>query len=394
MAKNLLFLLLICSLYLGIASFSAAPERTSFEGTSTNVESCDAPAPDSFRVTNAGTNFVNLMWQPAWPSATQTLAILKKNTNSNSWESVDTIYNLAGASYTFSNAEYGSTYRFVIATNCTNGGISERTSTIDHVELILDLTIAGRTPVNPVIVPGLCPTIFYQAYNWVGFKIQTIPAGFIPISTLYEFTTSIDNNGNLYPVIKRVNPSGPIYAVGAPLGGTVTYPKSPSPLVITIYGPTSFMVRHYLSETNFIPVGNVHVNLVESGNGNTVQICIDDPNWNQGYTLLPLIASMANGIAPPNGSDISNDRFSFSKNFKAQNPFNEMLNIFVSQDFTSEGNASIRLITLSGQTVFEQHLEISNELISIPTNMVAPGFYILRIENNGETQALKVFKIE
>ncbi|MFN0213302.1 MAG: hypothetical protein ACKVT2_03530 [Saprospiraceae bacterium] len=391
MAKNSIFLLLICTLISGIAGLSSATERTFLEDTSATVESCDAPAPDSFHVTNAGTNFVNLIWQPAWPSATQTLVILKNDTYTNAWVSVDTIYNLSGSSYTFSNAQYGSTYRFVIATNCSNGEVSERTATIDHIELILDLTIAGLTPINPVTVPGVCPEIDYPAYNWVGFKIQNFNE-FASASTLYEFKTNTEN-GNLYPVIKRVNYDGPMMAVAKSFLGTeLKYPTWAIP-IIRVFGSYSFVVRQYKDEINYITVGKVEVTLQQ--NPDKVKICIDSSEpWNPSYIITPLIAEMANGFTPSGNESQTCINCGLNEVIKAQSPFKDILNVFLPPSFVKRLPIKFQMLSLNGEVVIEHQFEAVSDPISISTEMLPRGFYMLRIEANGETQILKTIKAD
>jgi len=393
MAKKLLFSTFYFVLPLVLSSILTAAEPTPYENTPPlTVFACDAPAPDSFHVESAGTNYINLAWKQVWLGATYTLVVLKENPATNSWEYISTFYNIPGSSYTFANAEYGSKYRFKIATNCASGEPSSRISIIDHIEIILDLTISGRNPISPTVVPGLCPAIKYQEFKWVGFKIQ-LGDNLIPTSTLYEFTPGKEN-GFLYPIIKRVNQDGPIFAVGPTPFAGITFPTNPIPLVVRIFGSSSFLVRHYLSPTSWVIVGYVKVTIVGSSAGNTVQICIDDPNWNQAYKLIPLTAQMANGFAPPNGSDKSNSHDAFHNEFKAQNPFNDMLNIFIPNCSSSEEHAFIRLIALNGQPILEHHFDTLNEVITVPTNQIAPGFYILEIETIYETKALKVFKAE
>jgi len=392
MAKKLFLSLLFSTFLLDYAPILANIDSFQSKKDTFLNEQCDVPAPDSFRFTDAGTNFIDLAWHPSWNDATHTLIVQKENI-SGGWTTQNSYYNIPGSSYTVSNLEYRSKYRFIIATNCvTNNTPSTKVAYFDHIAFILDLTIQGRTPTNPTVVPGSCPAISYQAYNWVGFKVETIN-GFAPTSTFYEFSPGVDiNSGSLYPIIKRVNPSGPIFAVGATPVGSTTFPKVPSPKIIRILGSTSFLIRHYLSETDWIIVGNVRVNLVESNNGNTVQICIDDPNWNQAYNLVPLTAQIANGFAALSTGEGSKSQF-FSE-FTAQNPFASTLNLFVPKYFLAEERILIRLLTSTGQLILEQSPEISDGSIAIPTTLVTPGFYILQIETTYGTKTIKVVKAE
>jgi len=354
------------------------------------LEICNAAAPDSFRVESGGSTFVTLAWSPAWVGAEHTLKVYKKNEDTSAWDLINTFYDVPGASVTVSSLQYAAEHRFIIATNCISGEPSELTSSIDHINLILDLMVAGRNPVNPVPVQGMCSMINYQNYNWVGFVIK-VSNSFTPTSTLYEFKAEYDNNGNLYPVIKRVQEYGPIMALGKPQGWPAfAYPKKTAPQVVRIDGSTTFLVRHYYTETDFIPVGEVTVNLVE-GFPNTIIFC-PNPNWNLAYEFRPLTAQLANGFSA-GGNLLGKTDFRIDLEVKVQSPFTDFIQIFLPLGLSMEEPMVINIMSLDGQILFQQKVNSLSEMILVPTHSLANGLYLIRIETKQGIQTHKAVKI-
>ena len=361
MANNLSFqVLFIISLAFGtsLRAYNAPISTTKY---APHANLCSVPAPDSFRVKNGGSTFVTLVWSAAWVGADHTLKVYKKNENTSSWNLINTFYSVPGISFTVTGLLYGAEHRFMIATNCASGDPSELTSSIDFINLILDLMVAGRNPVNPMPVTGVCPTINYQNFNWVGFMIRNVN-NFSPQSTLYEFVADYDDNDNLYPVIKRVQEHGPIMALGKPIGWPIfIYPKKPTPQVVSIEGSTTFLVRQYLSEDNHIIVGNVTVNLIE-GPFNTIMFC-PNSNWNQGYELIPLTAQMANGFSPIESIMIGKKDLHVDLGIKVQSPFKDFVQVFLPSTLTKEEPLLIRITSLEGQMMFQQEVNPLSEVI-------------------------------
>jgi len=77
--------------------------------------------------------------------------------------------------------------------------------------------------------------------------------------------------------------------------------------------------------------------------------------------------------------------------FVSPNPFSEALEVFLP---ASAETVSLQLYNLNGQQVLNQQFAGGQEQFSLPTSDLAPGFYMLRIEADGEIQTLKVVKSE
>ncbi|MFN0213298.1 MAG: T9SS type A sorting domain-containing protein [Saprospiraceae bacterium] len=74
------------------------------------------------------------------------------------------------------------------------------------------------------------------------------------------------------------------------------------------------------------------------------------------------------------------------------NPFSEVLEVFLPASAAQQ--ISLQLFNLSGQKVLDQRFTGGQEQYSLSTEGLSTGFYLLRIEADGEVQTLKVVKSE
>lgn len=382
MANKHLFTLLFCAFPLVSAYIFASNTPVRLHEMELSLDACTAPPPDSFRITGAGPSHISLGWIPKWVGADHHLSIFRENL-SGGW---DFLYSIPGGlvdSYTFSNLEFNTKYRFKIATKCS-GGLgepSELVSIVDGITLILDLVLDGRTPINPDQLTG-CPTINYQDHNWVGFKIERV-GGTTSTANYFEFGVGALN----IPQIKRDLTDSKIVA------GNVDYdfPTLPSPLKITIENEPKFRVFQIKGPFSFTQIGFLDLKFDEVNH--TVQICkVPTEIWNNNYSFTLLTAETAVGFDTPQNLNRSN---SFSNNLErtiVQNPFTESLNIFFPDVNTEVSTVKVKLMTTSGHTVLEQQFVQSADGLSIDTSNFIPGIYILRIETSGTIQTMKILK--
>lgn len=382
MANKHLFTLLFCAFSLVSAYTFASNTPVRLHDIEISLDACTAPPPDSFRITDAGPSHISLGWIPKWVGADHHLSIFRENL-SGGW---DFLYSIPGGlvdSYTFSNLEFNTKYRFKIATKCS-GGLgepSELVSIVDGVTLILDLVLDGRTPINPDQLSG-CPTINYQDHNWVGFKIER-NGGTTSTVNFFEFGVEGLNT----PQIKRDLTDSKIVAGNF----QYKYPNFPSPLKVTINNSTTFRVFLLKGENSYTNIGFVDVNFDDVNH--TIQFCQSPIDiWNNNYSFRVLTAEEAIGL---DSSEIFNRYNVFShypEGIIAQNPFSETLNLFLPKIDTEISLVNVVLITSSGQTVLEQKIIPSTNNISINTSSLISGFYILRVETPQTIQILKVLK--
>ncbi len=183
MDKKLRLPLLLCLLHLTFTGVFAtnepAPARDQM-----HADVCNAPAPDSFHVTNRGSNSIDLSWIPAWDGATHTLIILTK-TNTTDWTPLDTLYNITGPSYTIYGITFQTECKIFIASNCSSGEpSSKQVFVLDKV--ILELVIGASAPVNPVEVECNQMDFSSPENTWLGFRVSRDNEG-DDLSNLFEF---------------------------------------------------------------------------------------------------------------------------------------------------------------------------------------------------------------
>jgi hypothetical protein len=61
---------------------------------------------------------------------------------------------------------------------------------------------------------------------------------------------------------------------------------------------------------------------------------------------------------------------------------------------TSETPVRIQCVNLNGQIMLQQEMEAGRSQYSLSTALLPRGFYLLRVEADGDTQMLKVVKSE
>jgi len=383
MAKKIPLLLLCCAVYLASSPVFATNEPVM---QSHKADECNAPAPADFNITSIGGNFIALVWIPVWVGANHTLDILE-NDGAGGWITIETINNVPGSSYTVEDLESGKEYRFILATNCSNGEPSELKSVIDGITLIIDLAIIGRNPNNPVAVD--CSSIPLNQ-NWVGFKVEYVSSG-ISIVNLFELVVveanSPSNNFFSKVEIRRVYRVHPIVAIDQ----DEFWPNCDNPLIPNVGTPFR-MARLFGNGPNKELIG--WLNLVQNSSS-SISICPDYNHpilpWKNAYKFTALVSSKANNM--PGCGNRSDNITAVYADLKAQSPFDQTLHVFFPPSFSENNNTNIRLLNAQGQMVLDQKLEIITTEVALPVRILTPGIYILQVESEGEVHSLKVIKV-
>jgi len=373
MVKNLLFPLLFS--FFTVISVFAGTEPIPLKHKFGLSETCDAPAPDSFRVTSAGGDFISLAWKPAWAGAEHLLSVSEQDA-SGGWLPWQIFPNVPDSTFTVDNLGSGKVYRFKITTKCPNGDPSSLTSSIDFGTLIVELTLAGRTPKNPSEVA--CTGITYKSHNWVGFMVSGEGGG-----NTFEVVV---NDESISPIayVKRVNTINPIVAVD-PAG------FFPTPFFPTIDDvPVPFGLAQLT-----LPEDIGAVNIVK--NNGTIDICKADFSplqWKNNYTLTILVAKETIIIPPGGGTGQGFGKPPTSNRFEIQNPFTDNLCIFVPKDFDTKSVITLSLYNFNGLIVKKQSFESFSSQLIFSVNELPSGMYILHIETDNAVQVFKVIKSE
>ena len=383
MAKNLTQLVLFVALMVGFMPLHASIEPSFVNGNARISEQCDAPAPDSFRMTNAGIHFVSLAWQPVWTGAFHTIKVFKKEEGSTTWSYLETFPDVPDYTFTVSNLKYLTQYKFSIATNCSDGTPSEYEAyTGPPIGVILDLVLGGRTPNNPDPAP-YCQPILFENYDWVGFKVES-GVGLGAIANYFEFGLNVGGA----PVIKRPT-YGPDLVAARKADGA--YPTINVPIIELI--EATFDIRRLVNGIPQLPLGIL--DLTYDPINKTVKICKDIffP-WAPGYIFTMLTAKMVNGFQAPNTEGLLKYNNHFAESITVVNPVKEAIHIFMPKPLCEKENLTISLLNTNGQTVFKRLFEAVENPISFPVENLPPGFYILHLEGLGQIQTFKIVKPE
>jgi Secretion system C-terminal sorting domain/Fibronectin type III domain len=345
------------------------------------AEICDAPAPDSFRITSIGGTFITLSWKPAWEGANHIIYVSKK-TSSGGWAAQFILPNVSGNTITVDSLEGGKDYRFRIATKCPSGDPSELTAFVDDHTAIVELTLIGRNPKNPK--PINCIGIPYQSYKWVGFMVSGEGE-----SNFFEVQVNDDSNNPL-AYIRRVVTANPIVAVDQ----TGNFPNNFQPIIPDV--PAPFGMVRLSTNNNSQPeiIGRIDVSLHKTPP--RLDICVESSTqfpWKNGYTFTSMTAKETI-ISPTGGAGQGFGKTPFTQQIEVQNPFKDELHVLFPQLFTEVGKVSIHLLNTNGRIVFEQKTELFSSELTFPFGGLSSGVYFLVIETDKEVQVLKVLKSE
>jgi hypothetical protein len=358
----------------------------------TQMGECNAPPPDSFRVTSVGHNFVSLAWNPNALGDNHLITVFQKNASS-TWDSLYSVYVSSSSTYTLTNMDQIREHRVEIRTVCNNGDPSKLFSGLfPPFGLILELVIGKETPVSPVKLDD-CTTINYNSplNKWIGFELSFNDGeGGNTITSLFEFEKV--EEGQTEALIKRVdedNASILIAANHAERWPTVSIPS------VKVYN-FQFEVGHRNTQGGYDGFGFLNVELGSS----TVAICKEliDPEkpWNNQYIFTPMVANQAAcPTCPGTGGSKDEERSTQVTTFrklKPQNPFIDYLNIFLNESNIENNTYFIELIDVNNRVLLKEQFDIPGSHVSIPTANIMPGFYLLRIQHNSTIHNFKVIK--
>lgn len=375
MAKKFLFALFLFAIQLSTTPIFANAESVTVRAS----EDCSAPAPDSLRITSIGTNFTSLAWVPAWMGATHTL-LVQESDGSGGWTSMSVFQNIPGSTFLVDSLEPGTSYRYILATECPNGEVSQFKSIIDGVTLIVDLTIHGRTPLTPQ-QEVKCNSIPLNV-NWKGFKVN-YSGGVGAIESSFE----IELDGSTDVLIKRVGLDNPIVAANSE---QLEWPTCNDQVVP---GGLSIIIIRLL---NGGPEKEIAGVLDLSKNSSGVKICPDYDNsdfpWKNTYTVTGLIAARSSESLEC--IQMVNPRTAELETIQAQSPFQQTLRVFLNRNQTEDENIGVSLINLNGQVLFEQEYTTPIQELVIPTGDISVGLYVLKINCDRGLKTLKVLKVD
>lgn len=370
MAKKFLF-----SLFLGISLLFSTLLSASGDISTTNIytnpTSCELPAPDSFRITSTGGDFISLAWEPINPGALHTIVVLEE-VGSGSWTNHSIFPSVGGDHFTVDGLDGGQKYRFIIATECSEGDPSTLTAIIDGITLIIDLALEGRMPTQPVIVN--CQEI-PLGYSWIGFSIQYLYEG-ISMENYFEVTETpkniVNSNDAESIKIKRVNIIHPIMAVDV----NGEWPQCDVPELPV---GASFRVDRVISGgIDRERIG--YIDIVKLPNPPRISMCPDYNNselpWNNNYTFTSLISNKSTNLTLCN--ELFNKQNENSYNTKIiQNQ--DKISVYLSNLGDYSKSISVMIYNFYGSLITEKSLYFNGDNMEIQTSDLPKGFYFISL---------------
>lgn len=374
MAKNVpFFVLLVAILALFFFNLQSAAAHNPVNAP---VESCDAPAPDSFRITSAGGNFISLSWKPVWPGASYFLVASEKN-SAGGWVPMEVFPDVQDTSFTVDGLEGGKEYRFHISTKCPNNEVSELTAWIDGIALIVDLTLLGRVPKNPVEISG--QGIPYPKLHWLGFRVSGAGA-----SGLFE--VEVNKNGD-FPLafIRRVNLEEKIVAVD----WDNQYPHQFNPEINGVDIP--FEIVHLFQESQ-ISIGKV--DLTKHAFPPTIDIEVTS-TWKPEYQFQVLKADATISSPPGNtggsqGLQAGQNRFGLQ--LDCPNPFGDLLEVSLLSDELAEEQITLTLFDAENRKIDSKNTTSPTNTCIFNMSGLPSGLYFLVAEGENTYSVKKLIK--
>lgn len=341
-----------------------------------SIESpCNLPAPTNFQVVNIGTTWVDLTWIPSVPGSWHRI----RTYETSSGNLVSNILVPPGLLVQRVNGlQPNTSYNSKINAVCEDGSDSDVLKDVDFQTIIVELIIIGKEPT---------PSTIDCSINFPGGSCP-FPAN----GTLAGFMVRSINN----PSINR---------------------------------------KFYLSKTTELNVEKLSTKLKDSNTGQllTIQCDFQDPDatgnyfqvFYQGVQIMDfdlywqpgqgqgIISGLfyENGwqlvkfVTPPqpngglggggafNGGSIGTLEESTTVVANAMpNPFSYQLNVQLTQ--FSEAPVQLSLFNLNGQRVLDQSFTGGSETYTLNTAHIPAGFYLLRVDHNGEVQTVKVVKTQ
>jgi hypothetical protein len=350
-----------------------------------NLEQCSAPAPDSIKIITIGGDFVELGWLPAWEGARQNVEVFVK-TNQTYWTPQYVLDSVVGSSIVLAGLDLTQEYGVKISTFCPSGELSNQSKLIDGINLIIDLAVVGRNPVNPTIVN--CKNISLTN-KWIGFRIGYLYQG-IQISNTFEFYPILPDNPNnsISEVeIRRVTTNHPIVACEKALPNR--YPNNFLPIIENVGSPIKIDRLINNGNERFF-IGMVGISLTAS----TVSLC-PDPNfpWGQNHTFNTLISNQQDfspDIEIQERSDVNNIE---DLEIDYVNPISNRAIFRVNEMIYDNNNdVSIIIVDQQGRIVLERKSQVANGVIELDVEGLNPGYLTFLFTLNNRDYAIPIIK--
>jgi hypothetical protein len=254
---------------------------------------------------------------------------------------------------------------------------------VDIITLIIELTLAGRKPVNPQ--PVNCSGIEYNnpENEWVGFRIYRFDEGKI-IENLFEFER-IEETNNVK--IKRVEQENILVAANEAN-------KFPTEFTDIIFSINPFNLgESNLNGDSILLFGKIKVELNGWSSG-TVSLCPDGSGWNQDYFYEPMTAQKVEGPIKENDTKydiVSKEEPNFS--IHVNNPIGDFLLLSPFGNYSAENTISIMIVDVNGRIIINEKRKLSGDTEVIDTSGLSQGVYYLKLVAGESSSTSVVMKL-
>ncbi len=394
MKFRILFLLacLLATSFLS-ANNAPAPFATSLP-PSNDPLACNIPAPTNFHILAVGTDWIKFGWAPANAFDSHRIRTYRASDNfllnttitpPGALEAVIQPLPSGEACYGVINAICPD------GSNSTNESISEIGTTLIIDLLVQGLILPDGSPVCSLYTEGHCdfpsdPNTMtaFKVYNKEkpdAFRKFGVMQTDADENTYRAFIDSNDEgNSPFYLSCENQNwPSNPDHYCSGPRQLEIWYWDGADMVNIAIFtayeeGQDQISALDLLQLTDGFVIEQIEGEGQGEGEG--------DGKGRPGAP--PTKSTMReSGNTPAAGSDLAS---------ASPNPFSELLEVYLPQNAVDQ--VQLQLFNLSGQKVLDQQFSGGQNQYTLSTQNLANGFYLLRIEADGNVQTLKVVKSE
>ncbi len=334
--------------------------------------SCKIPAPNNFHVVKVGTDMAKVAWD-FQPDALGGYRIRTYRTS----DHVLVNTQLKGQDQleaVISGLQSGVAYYCVINSVCSDGSNSNNEANADFIVLILELVVIGFTEGPGESICNL-NTQGFCTFSPTGTRFSITGPG----NRIKYFELGASSSGSaIFECRVMDNPNTPfVFRCDEGVAPSGMPPRCSVDHYVTIFFSGNAVAQIKISSTVSTPA-------------------LEFIFINSNFSIDKILPSNIGLPSDPSSSPIhqrgENTEAARNPATTSPNPFSETLEVFPAQ--TSAENVTLQLFNLSGQKVLAQQFPGGQERYSMSTAGLSPGFYLLRIEADGEVQTLKVVKSE
>ncbi|MCK6692209.1 MAG: T9SS type A sorting domain-containing protein [Thermoanaerobaculia bacterium] len=381
MVKFLNSFLLICALF-PVYTTSWAATTLNDPPLQEAGQECDLAAPASLTIVETGTTYITIAWTAVPNAYAYEVRVKEWDEGLGQWRLIiqDSTF---GTHYTATGLKYATTYRFEVAAKCNSRDVSRNYSVIIGDTIIIDLVDMGRSELpNESMIREECPQNCLVIQPFTGeesacfwFDLGKTANG-MTFYSRYQAWVVKSGNGPDDSVVK-------IYKIPAESSSFSSWESDPRNQ--DHFAPPCFAKEVHIFDQElkaFLVTASV-----EQGQTNICFLVLA-----AGYNVRCLVP----GEYPPGGgdtggrSDTPADAGSKS-GIGVSNPFTDFLRI-KSPLTQPDMPVLIQLFDANGRLVLDEKMPAVQEY-NLPTHHLAPGFYVLKVRANQNTQTLKVVKV-